>query len=283
MNPERVRQAMRDLDGWGRERPILSKSDSTVLGCGAGMPPRISSLLWREIQEFVEEFNRGDLSSADLIAELTDIFIFLDIALSEIGVDLEQSYPAAKTRAEIAAYIEDLASASQSLSGGISKLKIEEIYSLLHAIADSLPAIYDPYSQVRKKSRINGLNRPKRYYQDQKKFDSKTLTDEEIYAKFLHTEKCLRLIRNYFSKIIGEKTSLFSWMHQPFEDLILDFVHSEEALANLKLSLENSRALYQDLLRDRLRRINGGELKFSVASRELEFLSIAAGGLPIAV
>lgn len=101
----------------------------------------------------------------------------------------------------------------------------------------------------------NSANRPAQYYSSID-VSGKKLTPEELVMRYDHSEKCLRIIRDFYN------ATLQSWMHQQHADLILDFRKSESNIALLKFRLEEHRRIVGSAVVSHLREgVNGKELK----------------------
>ncbi len=115
--------------------------------------------------------------------------------------------------------------------------KLENVLALLYAKFSCLPLLVDPAEVMAKVMVKNERNYPKEYFGERDQFGRK-LNPDELVAKYIHSSKCLRMIR----KATGNCTDgLLPEFHRPFAHLILNWQNSESAqreLATLLVSPE---------------------------------------------
>ncbi len=124
-----------------------------------------------------------------------------------------------------------------NLHEGDQEKNVEAFLALALSLSHHTPhGSMDIPAVMHKVTRKNTANRPEQYYSSFD-FSGKKLTLEELVMRYDHTEKCLRIIRDFYN------STLQSWMHQQHADLILDFRNSENNVALLKLRLEEHRRI----------------------------------------
>lgn len=280
LSPEQFDKALKEVQRLRQSRPVLNVADHEL--ASASLPYLVGKLLG-ELREYIEacEQECEGVSSQEAVhnqvAEWMDVLIYLLIIFKETKI-----YPdlGLLTTVQSEAHRPDnLIAAMQAcllvMEQGITRQKLDHVMEIWQLVAAYLPPDLRVAVAVANKQVHNGWNRPRAYYQDHDATGQR-LTEAEIHDRYYHSERCLRLIRDYFTRVCGRKVELYSWMHQPFAKYILDFRHSKASYESLRWALERSGPIYQQLMREVASQLD-------VTREEKLLIALAAGGQALGV
>jgi len=274
LTPDHLQQALIYLSSWQSLRQAMTISDHEIVATRECM----GCYLLNEVRELNAELE-AEPNSADrsaLNTEMIDILIFLMITFRVTGFrpDFSLSAQTPANYKEVSLKIEMLLAECNQMIERLDFAQLERMFLIWRELAEYFSIDFNISMLMMHKLTENGWNRPAEYYQvyDQ---DFRAMSDEEIFAKFEHTEKCLRIIRDHFSLLLGRKTPLYKWMHQPFTHVILDFQNSTAAIAQLQYELNQSQPIYLEMLK---KTVNGSGYQ-TLSAQELSDLAVIAGGV----
>ncbi len=123
---------------------------------------------------------------------------------------------------------------SQALEKELQWL-LTQVYSMMW----HLPEINSPAEIVKPKMKENKRNYPEMYYTLIHPETGKILTPEEQELRYIHSNRCMRLVRRTFNRTNG----LYWTDHVPHAPLILDFLHAERNYQALVEAMEQIKKL----------------------------------------
>lgn len=216
---------------WLQPRPVMALNNS--------QQSEVAIHLLSEIDETASEhaFEGVSLSAKDLQKELIDIFVLVTSFLKNAQHNNELHL------AEIAYYnhqeLLNLAKASnvyERLKELVSEIAesnqlqaITEFKALLFSLTMNLPVQFAPREILQTVLLKNEQNYPKEYFQIYDPIIKRTLSELELFQKYAHVKKALRLLRD--ANLINQ--------HQHFAFLIHDFQVSEASLKRLAVEIKN--------------------------------------------
>ncbi len=280
-------RALEYLQSSRQNRQVLDWADQELASVSIG---RLVQLLSGEVNEYLEACGASKLGDPidprdlrdhgmshhdaldDQVTEWIDVLIYMLIIFKETKLypDLGLLTTAQAVRSDPTKLITLMIERLTEMESGVTQAKLDQIMEVWQMMAAYLPAELNVTLAVLIKLLTNGWNRPEKYYHNYDE-TGKKLTEAEMHERYLHSERCLRLIRDYFAKVCGKKVRLYWWMHRPFAKYILEFRNSRESIAALQMALANSASLYQDMLFEA-----ASDSGFSQEERIL--LAMAAGG-----
>lgn len=260
--------ALAFYQGWLRERPTIEGANLhwTKLS-------DIAAFIIGEIDELIEALKLGH--PVQVSHEFVDVFVVSSILFLRSGFspDGHQTIVSISSDEQLSNTLRVMkGAANEIMIRGLSRPLLQQLYSLWKSLENYLLGDQRLSVAFREKLQINGWNRPSEYYQQHDE-DGKSLSEQEMYEKYLHSEICLRMIRTHFKQLTNRSTSLLEWMHKPFKEHILSFRQPEAAQAALKIALEQSYRIYQRMLISVIQQIKKG---VKVDTRHLEILYLAA-------
>lgn len=208
---------------WRDRYPNLGLVDRMM---GSNRLPHLSA---QEVRETEQEQNfEGTLlyNFWHHAQELTDVTVFLySFCLAEgIMPDYQEAWSRANGQGTKSPIYDQLYDKALNLNVGNVKANVTDFLKYVMSLSQHLPESMSIVEGMQSVITKNSANRPVEYYgvNDQ---EGRRLSDDQIIAKYQHTEAILRLLRNHYG------SPLQAWMHQPFKNLILDFTQSEKNLS----------------------------------------------------
>jgi len=226
----------KQVEEWRGGRPSILAAD------WGKSPTHLSLLLAKEVKE-AEGAHTEELllpAMAEHHKEIVDTLVFLYSFCMRHGImpDFERVLGQVNGQGARSGVYDVLYQMALNLHEGNKEQNVEAF--LVQALSLSQHTPHVPMNVERVMTAVtqkNTANRPSQYYSalDEK---GQPLSREEQVARYDHTEKCLRMIRDFYH------ATLQPWMHEAHEDLIFDFRHSEKNIALLKQRLqEQSRVI----------------------------------------
>lgn len=239
---------------WRTERDAMRAADF-------GKPQdHLSRLLAREVIEAEEAHTEKLLFSqmAEHRREVADTLVVLYSFCMRHGImpDFKRVMGQVNGQGARSGIYHELYEIAINLHEGKQETNVEAFLALALSLSHHTPnGSMDIPAVMHEVTLKNTANRPAQYYSSID-VSGKKLTPEELVMRYDHSEKCLRIIRDFYN------ATLQSWMHQQHADLILDFRKSESNIALLKFRLEEHRRIVGSAVVSHLREgVNGKELK----------------------
>ena len=230
-----MRFGLRETLEWRSERDAIRAADF-------GKPQdHLSRLLAREVAEAKEAHTKNLLllQMAEHKREIADTLVVLYSFCMRHGImpDFNRVMGQVNGQGARSGIYEALYEVAVNLHEGDQETNVEAFLALALSLSHHTPnGGMDIPVVMHEVTLKNTANRPAQYYSSIDVSGEK-LTPEELVIRYDHAEKCLRIIRDFY------KSTLQPWMHSQHADLILDFRHSENNIALLKLRLEEHRRI----------------------------------------
>lgn len=233
--------------------PLFKTTDGVHLAQLAGQEVREAEVEQDRLEEhgfessllhtFFEKASDHSKEFADIL-----VFLFSYCQHKNLQPQFEAAWMRANGQGARSPIYDQLHELAVNLNEGDVDANVKHLLTYVISLSHHLPYSFSVIDAMTATIVKNQANRPERYYRNVDQ-QGRTLSEEDSRAKYAHTERALRMLRDYFG------SPLLAEMHLPHQEQILDYRNSEVNLGLIAQRLEQQRQLMAVGLNETLRQV----------------------------